>query len=27
MQAVGLGGHRHLGCGLFLPHKTISGID
>lgn len=27
MQEHGLGGHRHLGHGLFLPHKTISDID
>lgn len=27
MQQHGLGGERHLGCGLFLPHKTISDID
>lgn len=27
IQRRGLGGLRHLGCGLFLPHKTISGID
>ena len=27
IQRIGLGGLRHLGCGLFLPHKTISGID
>lgn len=27
MQARGLGAGRHLGSGLFLPHKTISGID
>ena len=27
MQQQGLGGERHLGCGLFLPHKTISDID
>lgn len=27
MQARGLGGGRHLGRGLFLPHKTIRDID
>lgn len=27
VQCRGLGELRHLGCGLFLPHKTISGID
>jgi len=27
VQRRGMGGMRHLGCGLFLPHKTISGID
>jgi len=27
VQRRGLGALRHLGCGLFLPHKTISGID
>ncbi|MCL4183902.1 MAG: type I-MYXAN CRISPR-associated protein Cas6/Cmx6 [Burkholderiaceae bacterium] len=27
MQERGLGAGRHLGSGLFLPHKTISGID
>jgi len=27
VQRLGMGGMRHLGCGLFLPHKTISGID
>jgi len=27
MQERGLGGGRHLGRGLFLPHKTISDID
>ena len=27
VQRRGLGELRHLGCGLFLPHKTISGID
>jgi CRISPR-associated protein Cas6 len=27
MQERGLGAERHLGHGLFLPHKTISDID
>ncbi len=27
MQARGLGGGRHLGQGLFVPHKTITDID
>jgi len=27
MQEQGLGGERHLGHGLFLPHKTIRDID
>jgi len=27
VQRLGMGTLRHLGCGLFLPHKTISGID
>ncbi|HLS54890.1 MAG TPA: type I-MYXAN CRISPR-associated protein Cas6/Cmx6 [Zeimonas sp.] len=27
MQERGLGGQRHLGHGLFVPHKTISDID
>ena len=27
LQERGLGADRHLGHGLFLPHKTISGID
>jgi len=27
MQEHGLGGERHLGHGLFLPHKTIRDID
>lgn len=27
MQERGLGGERHLGHGLFLPHKTIRDID
>ena len=27
LQARGLGAARHLGCGLFLPHKAIQGLD
>lgn len=27
IQAAGLGMERRLGCGLFVPHKTISGLD
>ena len=27
LQRVGLGPHRALGCGLFIAHKTISGLD
>ena len=27
VQDVGVGAGRLLGCGLFVPHKTISGLD
>ncbi len=27
MQRLGLGELRHLGCGLFVPHKTITGLE
>ena len=27
VQFSGLGPHRHLGCGLFVPRKLISGIE
>ncbi|UCE31490.1 MAG: type I-MYXAN CRISPR-associated protein Cas6/Cmx6 [Burkholderiales bacterium] len=27
LQSTGLGPHRHLGCGILVPHKTISGLD
>jgi CRISPR-associated protein Cas6 len=27
LQREGLGEHRMLGCGLFVPHKAISGLD
>jgi CRISPR-associated protein Cas6 len=27
VQQLGLGSHRHIGCGLFVPHKAISGLD
>jgi len=26
LQQCGLGSHRHLGCGLFIPHKDISDV-
>lgn len=26
LQVLGLGGHRVLGCGLFKPHKAITGL-
>ena len=26
LQEQGIGGHRHLGCGIFLPHKGISAV-
>ena len=26
LQQRGLGAHRHLGCGLFIPHKDITEI-
>lgn len=26
LQVLGLGRHRLLGCGLFVPHKTITGL-
>lgn len=27
IQRSGLGGARHFGCGIFVPFKTISGLD
>ena len=27
IQSIGLGGSRHLGCGIFVPFKAISGLD
>ncbi len=27
IQRAGLGGKRHYGCGIFVPYKTISGLD
>jgi len=27
IQRAGLGGSRHLGCGIFVPFKAISGLD
>lgn len=27
LQQSGLGKHRRYGCGLFVPHKTISGLE
>jgi CRISPR-associated protein Cas6 len=27
LQLAGLGPHRALGCGVFVPHKIISGLD
>lgn len=27
LQRYGLGGERHFGCGIFVPYKTISGLD
>jgi CRISPR-associated protein Cas6 len=27
LQQLGLGAHRGLGCGIFIPHKRIEGID
>jgi len=27
IQSIGLGGKRHLGCGMFVPFKAISGLD
>ena len=26
LQQIGLGPNRHLGCGLFLPHKSIAAV-
>jgi len=26
MQEIGLGGHRALGCGLFIPHKSVVAV-
>jgi hypothetical protein len=27
VQAAGLGGERKLGCGIFVAHKLITGLD
>ncbi|MBY0578511.1 MAG: type I-MYXAN CRISPR-associated protein Cas6/Cmx6 [Burkholderiales bacterium] len=27
LQQTGLGDYRRFGCGVFVPHKTISGLD
>ena len=27
LQEVGLGSHRHLGCGIFIPHKGIKAVS
>ncbi len=27
LQQVGLGNFRRFGCGIFVPHKTIAGLD
>ncbi len=27
LQQAGLGNYRRFGCGLFVPHKTIAGLD
>ena len=27
LQQVGLGNYRRFGCGIFVPHKTIAGLD
>lgn len=27
IQRAGLGGSRHFGCGIFVPHKNISGLS
>jgi CRISPR-associated protein Cas6 len=27
VQYAGLGGSRHLGCGIFLPYKVITGLE
>ena len=26
LQEVGIGPHRHLGCGIFIPHKGIKAV-
>lgn len=26
LQMYGLGSHRHLGCGIFIPHKPLSAV-
>ncbi len=26
LQEVGIGAHRHLGCGIFIPHKGIKAV-
>lgn len=27
VQRAGLGGSRHFGCGIFIPHKAITGLE
>lgn len=27
LQQTGLGNYRRFGCGIFIPHKTIAGLD
>lgn len=27
LQSAGLGGERRFGCGIFMPHKVISGLE
>jgi len=27
LQCAGLGAHRHFGCGIFVPYKTITGLN
>jgi hypothetical protein len=27
VQYIGLGKGRHLGCGIFVPYKVISGLE
>jgi len=26
IQETGLGGHRKIGCGIFIPHKSIKAL-